>query len=419
MPTPSDGLDIESLIACQRPGFTLDQPFYTHPDVFARDFERIIARKWLFVDHVSRIPEPGDYFLYEVAGESIIVLRDRAGEVRAFFNVCRHRGSRVCTEPEGRVARLVCPYHAWSYGLDGRCIRARGMPAGFDREPYGLHPCQVRVLHGLIYVCLSRDGAPDFDVIAGNVAPYLALHRPEHARIVHRETFPTHANWKLVVENFRECAHCLPAHPEYTATYGYVREYERGGLSGYDAAIAAWSERAGARGGLAGYRSWEDTFPDQPHYGRRRPIGNGRHTLTADGGPAAPLMGVFKEYDGGDTVVWLHPLHAFWGANDHVTLFRFTPVHAQLTDVELIWLVREDAREGVDYDVERIAWLWHETTVADTRIINDNQKGVNSRSYHPGPYMEIEAAVKQVTAWYLDQIREPAPPLAAAGAGAG
>ena len=148
-------LDVESLIARQRPGFTLDQPFYTHPDIFARDFERIISRKWLFADHVSRIPNPGDYFLYEVAGESIIVLRDGEGEVRAFFNVCRHRGSRICTEPEGRAARLVCLYHAWSYGLDGRCIRARGMPDGFDPEPYGLHPCRVRVFHGLIYLCLS------------------------------------------------------------------------------------------------------------------------------------------------------------------------------------------------------------------------------------------------------------------------
>ena len=416
MPTSPGGLDIESLIACQRPGFSLDQPFYTHPDIFARDFERIISRKWLFVDHVSRIPDPGDYFLYEIAGESIIVLRDQEGEVRAFFNVCRHRGSRICTKPEGRAVRLVCPYHAWSYGLDGRCVRARGMPPGFDPGPYGLRPCRVRVLQGLIYICLSSDDVPDFDVIAGHIAPYLALHGVDRAKIVHRETFPTDANWKLVVENFRECAHCLPAHPEYTAIYAYVRASEHGGLQGYDDAIAAWSEQVGARGLPGRSESWEDTFPDQPHYGRRRPIGNGRCTLTADGKPAPPLMGDFKEYDGGDTVVWLHPLHAFWGANDHVTLFRFTPVHAQLTDVELTWLVREDAEEGVDYDVERLAWLWHETTVADTRIINDNQKGVNSRSYCPGPYLELEAFVEKVTTWYLDQIRGSAPPMPA-GAG--
>ena len=419
MPTPPDGLDVQSLIARQRPGFTLEQPFYTRPEIFARDFDRIISRKWLFADHVSRIPNPGDYFLYEVAGESIIVLRDREGEVRAFFNVCRHRGSRVCIAPEGHVARLVCPYHAWSYGLDGRCIRARGMPPGFDPEPYGLHPCRVRVFHGLIYLCLSWDDAPDFDVIAGHVAPYVAPHRIERARIAYRETFPTDANWKLVVENFRECAHCLPAHPEYTATYAYVRACEHSGPQGHDEAVAAWGEGIEASGTPAGLMLWEETFPDQPHYGRRRPIGNGRRTLTVDGGPAAPLMGDFKEYDGGDSVVWLHPLHAVWGANDHVTLFRFTPVHAQLTDVELIWLVRGDAEEGVDYDLERLTWLWHETTVADTRIINDNQKGVNSRRYRPGPYMELEGFVGNVTAWYLDQIRDPAPPLAHTGIGGG
>ena len=418
MTSSTDSLDVESLIARQRPGFTLDQPFYTHPDIFTRDFERIISRKWLFADHVSRIPNPGDYFLYEVAGESIIVLRGGEGEVRAFFNVCRHRGSRIRTEPEGHAARLVCPYHAWSYGLDGRCIRARGMPGGFDPEPYGLHPCRVRVFQGLIYLCLSRDHAPDFDVIAEHVGPYIAPHRIERARIAHRETFPTNANWKLVVENFRECAHCLPAHPEYTATYAYVHEHERSGLHGHDDAVAAWNEKVGASGMPTGLTMWDDTFPDQPHYGRRRPIGNGRCTLTADGEPVAPLMGDFKEYDGGDTVVWLHPLHAFWGTNDHVTLFRFTPVHARLTEVELIWLVREDAKEGVDYDLARLAWLWHETTVADTRIINDNQKGVDSRCYLPGPYMELEAFLKDVTAWYLDQIRDPAPPFMQAGGAA-
>ena len=121
-------------------------------------------------------------------------------------------------------------------------------------------------------------------------------------------------------------------------------------------------------------------------------------------------MGDFKEYDGGDSVFWLHPLHSVRGANDHVTLFRFTPVHAQLTDVELIRLVREDAEEGVDYDLGRLTWLWHETTVADTRIVNDDRKGVNPRRYRPGPYMELEESVGGVTAWYLDPIREPAPP---------
>ena len=125
--------------------------------------------------------------------------------------------------------------------------------------------------------------------------------------------------------------------------------------------------------------------------------------------PAAPLIGDFKEYDGGDSVFRLHPLHFVRGANDHVTLFRFTPVHAQLTDVELIRLVREDAEEGVDYDLGRLAWLWHETTVADTQQ-DHQQKGVNPRRYRPGPYMELEEPVGGVTAWYLDPIREPAPP---------
>ena len=187
----------------------------------------VVARAWLYVAHVSEIPEQGDFLLYRIGEESLILVRGLDREVRVFFNVCRHRGSRLCLEDRGNVRRsLTCPYHAWVYDLEGRLIRARGMGEGFDKSAFGLHPCRVRVAHGLIFICLADPGDPegaDFDGIANDLDTCAALHRIADTKVVHREIYPTCANWKLVVDNFRECYHCAPAHPEYTMVNAYVK----------------------------------------------------------------------------------------------------------------------------------------------------------------------------------------------------
>lgn len=123
------GTNLDVLLERQRLGFTLEQPFYIDPEIYRLDLERVLAQQWQYVDHVSRLPEPGDYLTYEIAGESIIVARGNDGELHAHFNVCRHRGSRICLESAGNLRRLVCPYHAWAYGLDGKLESARQMPS--------------------------------------------------------------------------------------------------------------------------------------------------------------------------------------------------------------------------------------------------------------------------------------------------
>ena len=119
--------------------------------------ERLLSRRWLLVDHESRIPDKGDYFLFNIGNESIIIIRESDDKVNALFNVCRHRGSRVCLEQQGNKRLLTCPYHAWTYNLDGELRPPHLMPAGFDRTQHNLHKCHVTVYHGLIFVCLSVD----------------------------------------------------------------------------------------------------------------------------------------------------------------------------------------------------------------------------------------------------------------------
>ena len=124
----TDGVSLEDLISRQKPGFSLERPFYTDDGIFERDLAAIIARQWLYVDHASRLPEAGDFLVYGVAGEEIILVRGEDGEVRAFYNVCRHRGSRFCLESAGNARSFSCPYHGWTYALDGRLTAARRMP---------------------------------------------------------------------------------------------------------------------------------------------------------------------------------------------------------------------------------------------------------------------------------------------------
>ncbi|MBT6510745.1 MAG: Rieske (2Fe-2S) protein, partial [Rhodospirillaceae bacterium] len=132
-------VSVEELIARQQPGYTLEQPFYRDPGIFKRDLDMVVAKSWLYVAHASEIPEKGDYLLYNIGEESIILVRGRDREVRAFFNVCRHRGSHICLKSQGKVRTLTCPYHAWVYDLEGSLIGARGMPEDFDKSEFPLH----------------------------------------------------------------------------------------------------------------------------------------------------------------------------------------------------------------------------------------------------------------------------------------
>ncbi|MDA1072521.1 MAG: aromatic ring-hydroxylating dioxygenase subunit alpha [Proteobacteria bacterium] len=403
---------VEALAARHRRGFTLEQPFYNDPAIFARDLEQIVSRQWLLVDHASRLGKAGDWVTFAVAGESIVLVRGRDGEIRGFFNVCRHRGSRICLTEEGNSRTLTCPYHAWVWNLEGQLQLARGMAADFDRDAWPLHACQVRVWHGLIFVNLAAEGDPEvlpFETLAADCEPYLAREDLGRTRIAARIAYPTHANWKLVLENFQECHHCAPSHPEYTAVHSYVTEEPRD-PAGWWERHQSWQGARRAAGLHAEIAAPYDADPRQPHGGWYAPIRPGIDTLSRDGKPLAPLLGSHTAFDGVDTGICLGQFGFAHVCNDHAVLFRFTPRRVDLTDVELIWLVHEDAVEGRDYDRDRLTWLWDITTIEDTKIINDNQAGVNSSRYAPGPYVPAEAYAQAFIDWYVDRIGgQPAP----------
>ncbi len=392
---------IKGLIASHRSGWSLEQAFYTDPEIFEREMERIFVQHWLITGHVSRIPKPGDYFVYEISGESIIIIRGHDGQIHALFNVCRHRGSRICMEAAGNVKKFVCPYHSWVYETDGTLLAARHMLEDFDKSQFGLIRCAVRLLEGLIFISLGQ-APPDFEPMVRALGPFLKPHGLDHAKVCHRVRYEVKANWKVVAENSWECYHCGTAHREFGSVMSYVAAMDSKKLAEEDKAFTAqWEAYVSSRGHKTGA---VELNSNRWYQCSRVPIRPGFLTQSRDGQPVAPLMGSFTEYDGGVSGCMFYPLSFFVASSDHAVLSRFTPIDPKLTEVELTWLVREDAVEGVDYDLERVTWLWRVTGAQDVKLCENNQAGVDSRRYQSGPYSQVEGEVDRFIQWYLNQI---------------
>ncbi len=192
---------------------TLEQKYFVSPEIFAQEQEKIFSKKWVLVGHQSQIAKGGDYFVQEVAGESLIVLRDKDGRVRSFYNVCRHRGTRLRGDQNGHLSAIQCPYHAWTYGLDGRLIGAPHMDdvEGFDKADYSLHAVNLALWEGFIFVNLA-DGCLLEKVFAPLSGRFSHWNLPK-LRSAKRIEYDVQANWKLIFENYSECYHCPGVHP--------------------------------------------------------------------------------------------------------------------------------------------------------------------------------------------------------------
>jgi phenylpropionate dioxygenase-like ring-hydroxylating dioxygenase large terminal subunit len=390
-------------------GYSLERRFYCDDDVYAADMDRVVGRKWIVAGHVDRVRRKGDYFLFKIGAESLIIVRSDEWTVNAFYNVCRHRGSLICTEPAGRVARLTCGYHAWSYGLDGALLAARLMPSDFSKQDNGLYRCHVRIFYGFIFINLSEGPPVDFDASFADLAPYLDFHGFADARITCSRSYPTQANWKLVVENFVECYHCAPAHPEFCSMHPpeALIAFGAGPSSGpadavekYLPALQAWEQRAAALGRPIGSI---DDGPESTHLRLllQRTIRDGYETETQDGQPASSLMGKRLGFDQGRMYLAFSPFSHVVATNDFAVLFLFTPRGPMQTDVDLYWLVDSKATE---VDVDRMIWGWDETTKQDKIITENNQAGILSKRYRPGRYSEHEKRVVTFQQWYLAQL---------------
>lgn len=391
---------IDRLVAEHRPGHALTRAFYHDPGVFERDMERVFRRHWHCLAHASVIPNSGDFEVFRLGDEQIILTRSADGQVHALVNVCRHRGAEVCTKPKGNARVFVCPYHAWTYANDGSLRAARLMPKDFDRAAHGLRNLHVRVAEGLVFVSFA-DVPLDFDPIEQSLRTSCGQYGWRDAKVAHRELYPLDANWKLAVENYVECYHCGPAHPEYSQTHALEQP-----LHMIESLNAAMEARTCALGidVVSGDRWQSSATGQEAIHTFRYALYDGVSTGSEDGKGVAPLMGRFTAYDGGVTSIHLGGTTFLVCYPDHGMIYRFVPKTVDSCEMELIWLVRGDAEEGRDYDLGRLTWLWKVTTEEDKKIIEHTARGVRSRYYVPGPIAPMEQNELRYIDWYLEEI---------------
>ena len=393
---------IEELIAAHRPGFSLDQRFYTDPAIYELELDRIIYRYWIFAGHVSQFAEPGDFRVLKVAGESAIIVRSKDGGLNGFANVCRHRGSLVCLEESGNTDKFACPYHGWMYDLDGKLFAARDMPENFDKESHSLKPVSVEVVHGLVFVCFT-DEPLSLESCRRDLAEPMAMFDFENLKVAAQKTYDIPANWKLSIENYQECYHCATAHPDYARMHTLMLGDER---------KARVQDKMKERMEACGLRDIRIDFtdaaapPGEMGYAySRTALFDKYSTGSDDGRPVAPLLGELSDYDKGASDFNFGPFSFMLAYSDHVVAYVFTPIDHNNSRCEIYWMVRSDAEEGKDYDVERLTWLWDVTTIADKEIIVNNSKGVHSKYYEPGPFSEMEKEERSYIDWILRELR--------------
>jgi phenylpropionate dioxygenase-like ring-hydroxylating dioxygenase large terminal subunit len=395
-------------------GRTIPAEYYYETEHYRKDERYIAENFWLLADHVSRIPDAGDYFVFAFGmGESVIVVRDESGTVRAFNNVCRHRGSRLCRHDEdprpgderlsvrqpgesGNTKVFRCPYHAWLYDLDGSLIEAYDVHDDFDMDANGLLPCHVRVEEGHIFVNFSRsDTPPAFDAVTTygfrDVGSRYGL---AGLKVGARLRHPIRANWKLVLENFLECYHCGPSHKNLVTTHNWDYRLSDNRRKRHDSRMADWlgPELAADMGEGSGGLYDGELNPEFL-------------TGSLDGKPLAPFLPGISDWSH-DTALGITGYSTgYWQAyDDHVVVVRFTPRGPELTDGEILWLVHPQAEAGKDYDPEKLKALWEITLKEDAWIVENNHAGIKSIGYQSGRYSVHEAEPSAFVAWYMQEI---------------
>lgn len=392
----------------RKAGQTLPAPYYLAEDSFALDMDLLFGRHWICVGVEADVPQNGDRVVLEIGACSVIIVRSRDGVIRALANVCLHRGSRVCDSGKGHGSRLVCPYHQWTYGLDGQLLFARHMGKDFATEGIGLRNLPLRTIGGLLFLCLADDPPDDFDDMAHAVEPLLEPFDLAHAKIAHEEDLIEDGNWKLTIENNRECYHCEGSHPELGASFIAADFFD------YPPGESPFKEPVGREAQLA---HWESlglvNGPVERMHGCSTPFraerlviaGAGEsQTLSTEVASARPL-GRIDERRLGDVHFWtFSSWHHFMG--DHAVSIFVVPLSPGKTLVRTKWLVAANAVEGVDYDRENLVAVWRATNKQDAALVARTHAGVADPNFRPGPYSQhAEKYVNFFVTWYLERLQ--------------
>jgi glycine betaine catabolism A len=384
--TPS--LEVKSTESHQYPRKSLPQKYFVSPEILAQEQAQIFSKQWLLVGHQNQVADAGDYFLTTIAGESVIVVRDQQSRVRGFYNVCRHRGSRLKEEACGHSSTIQCPYHAWTYGLDGRLIGAPHMDevAAFDKGDYPLHAVNLGLWEGFIFVnladtaarlrseAMARQRPRDFISLEHWFAPLNGKFSHWNMSILQpakRIEYDVRANWKLMFENYSECYHCPGVHPQLQK------------VSPYDSA--------------------ENDLRQGPFLGGFMKLNPGK-SLTMSSNACAAFVGkienlqqVFYYSIFPNMLLSLHP--------EYVMVHQLWPQSPDRTLIVCDWLFHPDAFARKDFNPQDAIEFWDITNKQDWHVCELSQQGISSCAYVPGPYSSRESIPAAWDEYYLQRMR--------------
>ncbi|KZL15413.1 Anthranilate 1,2-dioxygenase large subunit [Pseudovibrio axinellae] len=405
--------DIQELVRSRVKGMSLEAPFYKAPEIHDLDIEAIFAQHWVFVAVEPELPEPGDCITVQIGAASVLILRGDDMGIRAFHNVCRHRGAKLVDEAATTIGNIVCRYHGWTYNEDGDLILAEHMGADFDKSCHGLKTVHVRSLAGLIFICLAENAPEDFEEMARVIEPYLAPHDVANCKVAHTYDLIEEGNWKFTLENNRECYHCEGTHPQLTiplSEFGFgfsvddVDERRSEDVNNYMAAV----ERDHARWEANGLPSIEEERLSNVTGFRtmRLPLMGEGESHTLDTKVASKkLLGELADPKLGGLSFWTHPNSWHHFMSDHIVTFSVLPLAPNKTLLRTTWLVHKDAIEGQDYNLDNLKQVWKMTNHQDAELVRLAQLGVEQSAYEPGPYSQYtEPHVEAFCSWYLERL---------------
>ncbi|MEP4146464.1 MAG: aromatic ring-hydroxylating dioxygenase subunit alpha [Halioglobus sp.] len=365
---------------------TLPSSWYLDDDVFELEREHIFMREWLCVGREEETPNAGSHQVLDLYGESVLLLRNNDGDLRAFYNVCRHRGARLCradgaSDSHGVTLgggvmgsrRIVCPYHAWTYSLDGDLQRAPHLEADteIDLSEFSLYPVAVVSWGGFVFVHLTPEKASDFHAQIETTTRQFQRYPLEELRIGHSISYQVAANWKVICENYNECYHCGPVHPELCEV------------------VPIFKRRGGAD------LDWDRGIPHR----------DGAVTFTASGTTERRMFPGLNADEQvrhkGDLV---YPNLFLSASSDHVAVFVLQAKSANKTTIDCHFLFESHEMSKPDFDPADAVDFWHKVNCQDWAICERVQQGMKSRVHEAGIFSPMEDWNLDIRRYVTDRI---------------
>jgi Rieske 2Fe-2S family protein len=367
---------------------TLPASWYYDPDHYRRELESIWWKDWLCVARESEWAKTGSYRVIRVGNQQILITRSSSGELQAFHNTCRHRGALLCESAAGQFqqGRIVCPYHAWTYSLEGKLLRTPLKPdtADFRPESYSLYRVGLQTWGGFVFINLSGEPAADLLAAFGDEMAAVANWPLADLALAHREFHTVNCNWKIFWENYLECYHCPNVHHDLCRL---VPVYGQGVSTDRD--LPPNSRLHAAEGAS--------------------PLAPGAVTWSADGTTQLPWFAGLSatEQSAGMTFCNLQPSAFIVAHVDYVRSVHVMPLGPEQTRLTVNWMLRPEALASGKVDIPSLTAVGHQVVTEDTRVCELNQKGLHSLRHEYGVRAPQEYDVLAFDDWVMDRLGQP------------